>query len=109
MKKKNKKKCQNWLCSKTEECEDEITDFHHLYSQSQQARRQYGSLLDEKFNLINISNRCHLNKPIPTYTEIEFIEAGEKAGFKLSLLAGKTIKFKLLQREQMQKESDEIS
>ena len=97
--KKVKIKCNNPLCEKQKECTERATDWHHKFPQTQQNRRRYGSLLDEAFNLCPLSNRCHLNKPIPTYTEIEFIEAGEKAGFKLSHLAGKTIKFKLLQRE----------
>jgi hypothetical protein len=95
MKKKSNKKCQNWLCPPEirAKCTDEITDRHHLYPQTQQNRRQYGSLLDESFNIINVSNRCHLNKTIPTYNEIEFREAGEKAGFRMPP-ASKSLQFK---------------
>lgn len=99
VKKKSKKICGNWLCSLEDrsKCPDEITDKHHLFSQGQQARRRYGKLLDEPFNLIDISNRCHLWHPIPTYSEMEFIMAGEKEGFAMLKLAGKDIQFKIKQ------------
>lgn len=98
-KKKSKKICGNWLCNLKDrsQCPDEITDEHHLFCQSQQNRRRYGTLLDLPFNKIPISNRCHLNKTIPTYNEIEFIIAGETAGYRLRNLAGKDIQFKIKQ------------
>ncbi|MCK9282435.1 MAG: hypothetical protein M0P71_17610 [Melioribacteraceae bacterium] len=84
MSKKNWK-CENPLCDPEirKKCTDEITDEHHMFPQTQQNRRQYGSLLDEKFNKIRISNRCHLWKSIPTYNELEFRQAGEAAGFRM--------------------------
>ncbi len=79
--KKNNKKCTNYLCDQRETCTDVITDRHHCFPQTQQNRRQYGSLLDEDFNIVDISNRCHLNRSIPTFDEAEFRKAGEDAGF----------------------------
>jgi hypothetical protein len=85
--KKNNKKCTNPLCPEEIrlKCTDEITDKHHKYSQTQYARRTYGSLLDEKFNLVDISNRCHLNKSIPSWSEKEFIEAAQAEGFRVNM------------------------
>jgi hypothetical protein len=92
--KKVKLKCNNPLCEKRKECTERATDWHHMFPQTQQHRRQYGSLLDEAFNLLPLSNRCHLQKPIPTFNEVEFIEAGEKAGFRIRHLAGKSLQYK---------------
>ena len=72
---------------------------HHIFSNTKVNRKLYKGLLDKPFNIIYLCADCHLAGIIPKYTEIEFIEAGEKAGFRLSHLAGKTINFKLLQRE----------
>lgn len=87
MKKKTYKKCTNYLCPEEtrKKCTDEITDIHHIYPQTQYARRTYGSLLDEPFNIIHISNRCHLNKSIPTWSEKEFIEAAQAEGFRINI------------------------
>ena len=90
--KKNNKKCTNWLCDKKETCTDIITDRHHIYPQTQYARRTYGSLLDEEFNIIDISNRCHLNKSIPVWSEKEFIEAAQAEGYRINV--PKSLQFK---------------
>ena len=94
MKKQSKKKCGNWLCPEEtrKNCTDEITDKHHLYSQTQYARRTYGSLLDEPFNIIYISNRCHLNKTIPNWSEKEFIMAAWENGYSVKM--PKSLQFK---------------
>ena len=91
--KKTKKRCENWFCEKRKECTELATDHHHLFPKTQQNRRRYGSLLDENFNILDISNRCHLNKSIPTYSEIEFRRAAEAEGFILPP-ASKSLQFK---------------
>lgn len=48
---------------------------HHLFSQTKWARKLYGNLIDDPRNLMELCSVCHLNKPIPKYTEIEFCNA----------------------------------
>lgn len=68
---------------------------HHKFSNSKVNRKLYSrKIINMPFNIIYVCSVCHLNRPIPTYNEIEFIEAGEKAGFRLRHLAGKSLQFK---------------
>lgn len=78
-------RCENWECPYLDTCTEQATDKHHLYSQTQYARRIYGSMLDEDFNIMFISNRCHLNKSIPTWSEHEFIEAAQAEGYRIKM------------------------
>jgi hypothetical protein len=48
---------------------------HHKFSQAKWARKIYKSLIDHVKNLLYICSDCHLNKPIPKWTEKEFCEA----------------------------------
>lgn len=73
--------CENYLCDKGEHCFEAADAKHHLFSQSKENKETYGKLLNEDFNIIFIVNGCHLWKPIPKFTEIEFRRAAEKAGF----------------------------
>jgi hypothetical protein len=95
---KTTKKCGNFECPEEEraKCKDSESsemDEHHLFCQSQEHRRRYGSLLDKAFNKIPIPNKCHLWKPIPTWNEKQFRDAGEAAGFRMPA-AGKSLQYK---------------
>jgi len=48
---------------------------HHLFSQSKLNRRLYGKLIDDPKNIKFLCDDCHLNKPIPKFTEIQFCDA----------------------------------
>lgn len=48
---------------------------HHLFSQTKWARKLYGDLLDDKRNIMLLCSVCHLNKPIPKWTEEQFCQA----------------------------------
>jgi rRNA maturation endonuclease Nob1 len=55
-------------------CGNQATDAHHLYSQSKQARKLYGKLIDDEKNIMYLCNGCHLNRSIPKHSEREFCE-----------------------------------
>ena len=48
---------------------------HHIFSNTKQNRKKYGKLLDDRRNIMYLCSVCHLNKPIPKWTEREFCEA----------------------------------
>jgi 5-methylcytosine-specific restriction endonuclease McrA len=48
---------------------------HHLFSNSKVNRKLYGELLDAPENLMLLCESCHLWKPIPKFTELEFCQA----------------------------------
>lgn len=48
---------------------------HHLFSQTKWARKLYGKLIDHPKNIMLLCSLCHLNKPIPKFTEREFCKA----------------------------------
>ena len=85
-------RCDNWECPDVKTCQERATDHHHLYPQTQYARRTYGSMLNEDFNIVLISNRCHLNKSIPIWSEKEFIEYEQAEGFRIKM--PKSLQFK---------------
>jgi hypothetical protein len=78
-------KCENWECDKFGECEERATDKHHLYSQTQYAKRTYGDIINQDFNIIFIPNRCHIWKSIPTWNEKEFIEHALEEGYRVQM------------------------
>lgn len=46
---------------------------HHLFSNSKLNRKLYGSKpINDNRNKIHVCHVCHLNKPIPKYTEKQF-------------------------------------
>jgi len=47
---------------------------HHLFSQTKVNKRLYPEHIHRPENIINVCVDCHLNKPIPKYTEREFCE-----------------------------------
>jgi hypothetical protein len=51
-------------------------DKHHRYSQGETHEKVYSKkLLDMDFNIYRVCNGCHLSKPIPVYSEREFLKA----------------------------------
>lgn len=48
---------------------------HHLFSQTKWARKLYGGLIDDDKNIMMLCSVCHLNKPIPKWTERKFCES----------------------------------
>lgn len=61
-----------WICKL---CGGRATDKHHLFSNTKQNRELYGKLMDDPANIVYLCNDCHLNKPIPKMTEVEFCKA----------------------------------
>ena len=47
---------------------------HHVYSNTRWARKTYGTLLDDRKNILNLCSICHLNKSVPHMDENEFCE-----------------------------------
>ena len=45
---------------------------HHLFSQTKANKKLYGDLIHNRRNLMRICADCHLTKPIPKFTEVEF-------------------------------------
>lgn len=45
---------------------------HHLFSQTKVNKRLYGDLIHHPSNIVFACADCHLNSPIPKYTEAEF-------------------------------------
>lgn len=68
---------------------------HHKLSQTKVYRKIYGKLLDEPFNIMLLCEDCHLNKPVPKYTEKEFREEAMKHGH-VNLPMSKTLKLEAL-------------
>lgn len=60
---------------KCELCNKRADHAHHKFSQTKLNRKLYGDLLDDSDNICFLCYNCHLNKPIPKFTEIEFCEA----------------------------------
>jgi len=49
---------------------------HHLFSRTKWALKLYGAkLLDDPRNVLYVCEACHLWKPIPKFTELEFCQA----------------------------------
>lgn len=48
---------------------------HHKFSNTKRNRRVYGKRLEHPANKVYACHVCHLNKPIPKFTEKEFLEA----------------------------------
>ena len=62
------------------------TQRHHLYPQHKDARKRYGALLDEDFNILPVCEHCHVShKEMAGRIEGElwFREQAEKHGFPL--------------------------
>jgi hypothetical protein len=53
----------------------EKLSLHHLFSQSKWAVKLYGNLIHDQKNIVTICLDCHLNKPVPKWSEIEFCNA----------------------------------
>lgn len=49
-----------------------IYSLHHLFSQTKINKRLYPDFIHNEKNIIEIDLGCHLNKPIPHISEIEF-------------------------------------
>jgi len=62
------------LCE-TEGCSKNAIHHHHIYSDSKEARKLYGSMVDDDRNIILLCEDCHNWKPLLKYTEWEFCEA----------------------------------
>jgi len=45
---------------------------HHLFSQTKWAKKLYPDYIHDSRNLLPVCSICHLNKPIPKFTEKEF-------------------------------------
>jgi len=76
-------------------CSKPSTDEHHLFSQSKQNIKMYGSLIHEPFNKIYLCNNCHLTKSIPKFSELEFRREAEKQGYILPAMS-KSLQFKTM-------------
>ena len=48
---------------------------HHRFSQTKLNKRLYGDLIHHRLNLCNICENCHMTKPIPKLSELEFCQA----------------------------------
>lgn len=63
------------------------TQRHHKFSQTKRARKVYGKLLDEVFNIVRVCADCHTSHAhIPDnmiWSEREFRENASARGFKL--------------------------
>jgi hypothetical protein len=47
---------------------------HHLFSNTKLNRKLYGKLIDHPRNIVYLCEQCHLWKPVPKLTELEFCE-----------------------------------
>ena len=52
------------MCSK--ECQERATDAHHMLPNTNTNRKLYPLFIDSIFNLLPMSNDCHLTKPLKT-------------------------------------------
>ena len=50
------------------------TGKHHKFSQTKHNRKTYPEYIDHPDNILFLCDDCHLNKPIPKWTEKEFCE-----------------------------------
>lgn len=55
--------------------EEPATQWHHLLSQTKVYKKLYGELIHHRRNRLGTCAGCHMNKPMPTFTEREFCDA----------------------------------
>jgi 5-methylcytosine-specific restriction endonuclease McrA len=75
-------KCE--LCGSTKNL-----TMHHLFSQTKINKKLYGNLLHDKTNILILCLDCHITKPIPKQSELEFCE---KLGIEPKSKEGKLIR-----------------
>ena len=60
-------------CCEMPECgSNSNLQVHHLFSQTKRNKKLYGELIHSMLNTMIVCGDCHLNKPIPKLTEVEF-------------------------------------
>jgi hypothetical protein len=76
-------------------CNKPASDRHHLLSHDKRYIKIYGTLIDEPFNIIYLCNNCHLTRPVPKFSELEFRQEAEKQGYILPEMS-KSLQFKTM-------------